>query len=122
MGLRSSTMLVLVVIGFLLHQAGFAALTGQVTPIDGVLASLITTTQLRQQVWFSLEVIGGLLTIFGLALYVKFIVSSEVKKLKLVEAKVEAPEGALPGSTCKFCGASMEGESVFCPVCGRSQV
>lgn|GEM_PF-1651526 len=121
-GLRSSVMLALMVAGFLLHQASFAALTGQVALIDGVLAGLITTPQLRQQAWFSLEIIGGLLTIFGLTLYVKFIVSSEVKRFKPAEVKVEAPKEALRMPTCRFCGAVMESGSVFCPVCGKSQV
>lgn len=132
MDVKPSTMLILIVIGFLLHQASFAALTGQITVIDEALASLITAPWLRYQAWFGLEVVGGLLAIFGLALYVKFLVSSELKKLKIpkpaeVEAQVKeaalkASEVSVAKTTCKFCGAVVEGGAVFCPVCGKSQI
>ncbi|MGQ9542512.1 MAG: hypothetical protein ACUVTM_00275 [Candidatus Bathyarchaeia archaeon] len=61
---------------------------------------------------------GGLLAIIGFLLCI----SSLSKPTIRVEEVKTVGEETFQTLHCKFCGGQLEGDSAFCPICGRSQV
>jgi hypothetical protein len=108
----------LLFLGFASYQIGFQICMRS----EGLLTRLLT---LFSSSHLPLEVLGlvlqfggGVSAIIGFLLCITSL-SRPIVRVERVEA---AEEVSLPKLQCKFCGGRLEEDSVFCPVCGRSQV
>jgi len=70
------------------------------------------------------QLIGGVLSIIGLLSCIAWVGSQPREKLaptgfrRVSEPNVHPPSS---GRRCKFCGAPLESDQVFCPKCERAQ-
>ena len=107
----------IMILGFFINQLGFYVILRQPTWIDWLPQDLFG---------MALEFGGGLLLIFGFIMFISNALSESVVREGPVTRKasrVSALKNRLMGSPvqCKYCGAEISKDALFCPVCQKSQ-
>ncbi|MBS7650459.1 MAG: hypothetical protein QXI59_00875 [Candidatus Bathyarchaeia archaeon] len=108
----------LLILGFVGYQVGFQiCMRG-----EGVLTKFLTPfsspTLPLEVLGLVLQFGGGIIAIIGFLLCITAL-SKPIVRVERVEV---AEETSVSKLQCKFCSSRLEEDSVFCPVCGRSQV
>jgi hypothetical protein len=118
-----------IVVGFFVYQYGLfltlgdleASLVGLgLSDLSAALLSLFGSPALAGAI---LQLIGGIIAIAGLLVCISWIGSqrampSSTRAQRTAELVTQTKDSA---PKCKFCGAVMEPDAVFCPSCQRAQ-
>lgn len=109
--------------GFVIHQLGFSIALRQ-TIILSLLATIFPESSSLDLIGTVLEFGGGVLGIIGFIICISGAISTQHKETlreitKLRALPYQGP--TTPTRRCKFCGAEIDEQAVFCPKCDRSQ-
>lgn len=109
--------------GFVIYQLGFSIVLHQ-TVILSPLATIFPESSSLDLIGTVLEFGGGILGIIGFIICISSAISTQRKETLREITKLRAfsyEEPTSPIRRCKFCGAEIDEQAVFCPVCNRSQ-
>jgi membrane-bound ClpP family serine protease len=118
----------LLILGLIFCQFGLLLVLHQATFTDFILG--IMPFQLVEILGAFLQLLGSALIVFGIVSLVNGITTEVIRdqtyRLSETILRVEERLGELnvqktQKSICKFCGTPIRDESIFCPVCGKSQ-
>jgi len=119
----------LLILGLISCQFGLLLVLHQASFIDSILG--IMPFQLVEILGAVLQLLGSALIVFGIVSLVNGITAEVTRDqtYRLSETLLRIEERvrelnirrAQRTNVCKFCGALLEDESIFCQACGRSQ-
>jgi hypothetical protein len=139
MARRFQSILITTVIGFIIFQLGLLIVINHPTFLRESLVPSIFNTSTLDILSTAMTFVGGIIIVISLTDLIKSVskdvvgpvyaqyleTSQEIADLKKVIAGVNNTDKTIDQKTsrlCKFCGASMNGEAVYCPECDRSQI
>jgi len=113
-----------IVVGFLVYEYGLFLTLNLWPSLSSETLSFVPWIGSVAVMGALLQLIGGMLGITGLLSCIAWVGSQPKEKSKASGFRRTPEVDVLPvptGPRCKFCGAVMESDSVFCPKCERSQ-
>jgi len=113
----------LLILGFMIYQLGLLV-TFRSTEFQGQLPSFLRGILPTGLMGIVMQLGGGITSIVGLVVCICSAASSYNKQiLRRLEDLIEkrSEERVIPMIRCRFCGAELEGQAIFCPVCNKSQ-
>ncbi|MBS7626531.1 hypothetical protein KEJ51_05785 [Candidatus Bathyarchaeota archaeon] len=108
----------LLILGFVGYQVGFQICMSGEGVLTKFLTLFLSPALPLEVLGLVLQFGGGVLAIIGFLLCITAL-SKPIVRVERVEA---AGETSISKLQCKFCGGRLEEDSVFCPLCGKSQV
>jgi hypothetical protein len=113
---------ILLMLGFVTYQLGILA-TFRYESVANRLPKSLVTLLPPEVGGVMLQFVGGLMGILGFVVYMSGAVSSQERRIRELEALLASRREELltPAKLCKFCGAEIENQAIFCAVCGKSQ-
>lgn len=112
----------ILVLGFVIYQLG-VFVSSQWEKFANQLPKFLSALD-PPMCGMALQFVGGLTGILGLVVCIYGAVYSHEKRTLrelafLLTSRLE--ERPIPAQRCKFCGAEIEEQAVFCPACNKSQ-
>jgi len=115
-------------LGFIIYQFGFS-LAAFPKSYPGEIATLIIATVLHDQQpdlsGVLMEFGGGIMAILGLIIAIGGVATSQKTQTEQVQEPSEPstmePLWFLQRLKCRFCGAEIQEDEIFCNACGKSQ-
>lgn len=110
-------------LGFVIYQFGLLV-TFRLAGLRSQLPTLVPTTLSADLVGMALQFGGGIIGIVGFIVCISGVASTYHEKTlrglyDLIGGRSE--QHVTPSSRCRFCGAEIKEQAVFCPVCSKSQ-
>ena len=109
--------------GFVIHQLGFSIVLRQ-TVILSLLTTIFPGSSPLDLIGTVLEFGGGILGIIGFIICISSVISTQHKETLREITKLRAfpyQQPTTPTRRCKFCGANISADTIFCPRCEKSQ-
>jgi len=113
----------LLVLGFVTYQLGLLV-TFRSTEFQGQLPSFLRGILPTGLMGVAMQLGGGITAIVGFIVCICGAVFSYNKQiLRQLEDLIatRSEERVVPMLRCRFCGAELEEQAIFCPVCNKSQ-
>ncbi|WP_455284071.1 hypothetical protein [[Eubacterium] cellulosolvens] len=114
-----------IIAGFFVYEYGFFLTLDLYPSLSGWSAALLPWVGSPAVFGAVLQLIGGVLAIAGLLLCIAWIGSQSMGKTmmsRLPRTSVPDTRVAISVRRCKYCEATLESDSVFCPQCQRAQL
>lgn len=114
-----------IIVGFFVYEYGFFLTLDLYPSLSSWSVALLPWVVSSVVFGALLQLTGGVLAIVGLLLCIAWIGSQSMRKTMMSRLpRTSEPDTQVPLSVrrCKFCEATMESDSVFCPQCQRAQV
>lgn len=113
----------LLILGFVIYQLGLLVMFRS-TEFQGQLPSFLRGILPAGLMGVAMQLGGGITAIVGVIVCICGAASSYNKQIlrrleDLIETRSE--ERVVPMIRCRFCGAELEEQAIFCPVCNKSQ-
>jgi len=120
--LTFATGTLILIIGFIIYQFGLLITLHQAT-FTGQLVAIFPGGSSLDLIGVALEFGGGILGLIGLVICISNAISTQRKETlrEIRELKATLSKMLTPKRRCKFCGAEIDEQATFCPVCNRSQ-
>ncbi|MEM3004708.1 MAG: hypothetical protein QXK96_05375 [Candidatus Bathyarchaeia archaeon] len=110
----------LFILGFVTYQVGDSLIPKENRMMIELFSGLLPKDIPTETFGLLLQFGGGIAAILGLIVCLNSLGRPVVRIQPVAASPLEA-SAAPEKQRCKFCGGSLEVDSVFCPVCGRSQ-
>lgn len=129
------------ILGFILFQIGLLVIIGHPSFLRDSLGTVILDSNTLDLLSVALMFGGGIIVVVSILQVIQSIpknligtvyaqqleTAREIETLKATLAdalalKTRDAEAAKPSRTCKFCGAKLEENAVYCPNCDRAQI
>lgn len=112
----------ILIVGFVIYQLGLLIILRQATflvHLSPILPGGLTPDLTGAALGF----IGGIIGIIGLVTCISSATSIQRREVlrSVEELKAIISKMLIPKRRCKFCGAEIDEQAIFCPVCNRSQ-
>ncbi len=114
---------ILLIIGFLTYQTGISIIRDQNTLATPYINKIISYLTISQNVFYELLVyFGGIVVIIGFLISVSTMSTPKVIHVEktIKPGSKPTPQKVSDVPSCKFCGASITEDDIFCPECNKA--
>jgi hypothetical protein len=112
-----------IILGFFVYQYGFFLTLKLSDSLASWTMTYVSWIESVEVLGAALQLTGGAIAILGLLICISWVSSQKAASPSIGPQRTAESATKVPDSAprCKFCGATMESGTAFCPSCKRAQ-